>query len=589
MSEVSLQEFAREYHDEVAARAGAEGGPGTPEAAFTEVVLRDLGEEDIIPDGEAYDRRYQDKDLAADGHAFDGEQHLDLFISHYTGTDPPQALDKKGIGTHLRPLQKFADRLLKRYYATLASTQSDIFELSMRVSRAHESGTLKRIRLVLFTDCSAEVVKPPPDKTVGGVTITHDVWDIRKLFQYLGNASGDPIQFDFADTPGGLLPCVALPALGQDYRSFLAVLPGKILFDLYDKFGPRLLELNVRSFLQATRTVNKGIQETLRNAPDRFFAYNNGISATAETVETAPLPDGGTGIKLVRGLQIVNGGQTTASIHHAVRHGKADISKVYVQVKLSEVPPKLVGELVPLISRYSNSQNRVSNDDFSANHPFHVGLERLSREIPTPPVPGKGGSHATYWFYERARGQYAEAARARTDKAKFKQQYPPGQKFGKTDLAKYLNAWEGHPNWVGLGAQKNFMQFSKALEKRPEDYPVSPEFFRKLVVLALLFRSAEAAVKSQVARIPAYRANVVAYSLSALAAWHASAVPLDRIWQKQQVPDEVTRFLARIAPEVYDTIKKTAPGNVTEWAKKEDCWQKIQALKLPLEEPDAAA
>src|SRR5206468_4297718 len=115
------------------------------------------------------------------------------------------------------------------------------------------------------------------------------------------------------------------------------------------------LELNVRSFLQATRTVNKGIQETLRGAPDRFFAYNNGISATAEAVETVALPGGGAAIKSVRGLQIVNGGQTTASIHHAVRHGKADVSRVYVQVKLSEVAPRLVGELVPLISRFSNS------------------------------------------------------------------------------------------------------------------------------------------------------------------------------------------------------------------------------------------
>src|SRR5262245_26557659 len=79
MSEVSLQEFAREYHEEVASRTGADGGPASPEAAFTEVVLRDLGEEGIIPDGEPYDRRYQDKDLAADGHAFDGEHHLDLF------------------------------------------------------------------------------------------------------------------------------------------------------------------------------------------------------------------------------------------------------------------------------------------------------------------------------------------------------------------------------------------------------------------------------------------------------------------------------------------------------------------------------
>ena len=587
MSEVGFQEFAREYHDEVASRTGVEGGPATPTAAFTALVLRDLGEEDVIADGEAYDRRYEDKDLAADGHAFDGESHLDLFITHYSGEDPPPTLDKKGIGAHFRPLQKFADRLLKRYYTTLSTVQSDVFDLSTRVSRAHESKDLKRIRLVLFTDCSAEVVKPPPDKTVAGVTITHDVWDIQKLFQYLGGQGGEPIEFDFVAATGAPLPCVALPELGQDYRSFLSVLPAQILYDLYESYGPRLLELNVRSFLQASRTVNKGIQETLRGAPDRFFAYNNGISATAESVETVSLSDGGLGIRLVRGLQIVNGGQTTASIHHAVRHNKVDVSRVYVQVKLSEVRGELLGQLVPLISRYSNSQNKVSADDFSANHPFHVALERLSRDIPTPPVKGRGAAQATHWFYERARGQYAEAARARTDRAKFRQAYPPTQKFGKTDLAKFLNTWEGHPHWVSMGAQKNFVQFTKAVEKRPDDYPSTPEFFRKVVALALLFRCAEAAVKSQKTRIPAYRANVVAYSLAALAAWHASEIQLDRIWQRQAVPDEIGRFLTRVAPEVFDTIKKTAPGNVTEWAKKEECWQKVRALELSLDEPVA--
>src|SRR5690606_7208558 len=138
----------------------------------------------------------------------------------------------------------------------------------------------------------------------------------------------------------------------------------------------------------------------------RFFAYNNGITATADYIDFEEAPDG-LKIRKVRNLQIVNGGQTTASLFHTAKKDKADLSGIFVQAKLSVIPEEHVDEIVPLISRFANSQNKVSDADFFANDPFHIEIEELSRSVWTPAIGGT--SHATHWFYERARGQYMDA------------------------------------------------------------------------------------------------------------------------------------------------------------------------------------
>ena len=104
---------------------------------------------------------------------------------------------------------------------------------------------------------------------------------------------------------------------------------------LYGKYGPKLLERNIRVFLQMKGKVNKGIRETIHNEPCMFLAYNNGISTTAECVKLEKNSCGIPGISWIRDFQIVNGGQTTAAIHYTYFKEKCDISEVLVQVKLT--------------------------------------------------------------------------------------------------------------------------------------------------------------------------------------------------------------------------------------------------------------
>jgi AIPR protein len=182
-----------------------------------------------------------------------------------------------------------------------------------------------------------------------------------------------------------------------------------------------LLELNVRSFLSARGKINSGIRRTLREEPDRFLAYNNGIVVTVDELETITLEDRRPAIRSLRGLQIVNGGQTTASIHRARKVDRADISSVMVPAKITRIDPAHQEEVVRNISRYANTQNVIQMADFSANEPFHIEIERLSERIWCPGEQGR-------WFYERARGQYqvakSNAAATRGRRRRFNEQTP---------------------------------------------------------------------------------------------------------------------------------------------------------------------
>ncbi|HEX4286565.1 MAG TPA: AIPR family protein, partial [Terracidiphilus sp.] len=309
-------------------------------------------------------------------------------------------------------------------------------------------------------------------------------------------------------------------------------------------------------------------------SPERFLAYNNGISATAEEVELTRGKDGHVSIEVIRDLQIVNGGQTTASIHRAEKEDKVDLSSVFVQAKISIVDPALKDEFVPLISKYANSQNAVREADFSANDSFHIEMERLSECTWCP-------GEQSRWFYERARGQYqvAKSREATTParKRQFDERCPSTQKFEKTDLAKYAHSWQQLPHVVSKGAQKNFVEFMLRLKNLGEGWQPDSIYFREVVAQAILFKGAQRIVRKL--KIPAYGANVVTYTISYLASRSAGRLDLQQIWEMQELPEGIASAIQSWAPRIYDELVAGSAGrNVTEWAKKEDCWRHIRSL-----------
>ena len=172
-------------------------------------------------------------------------------------------------------------------------------------------------------------------------------------------------------------PALRHPTAGRIIEAYLTAVPGALLAGIYEKYGTRLLELNVRAFLglRGRKSVNAGLRATIREAPHRFLAYNNGIVATVDSLETIELGSGAIALKSLQGLQIVNGGQTTATIHRARKQDGADVGRAGADENHQGRRGRSLDEMVGAMSRSANSQNTVQPADFSANDPFHVKVE----------------------------------------------------------------------------------------------------------------------------------------------------------------------------------------------------------------------
>ena len=373
----------------------------------------------------------------------------------------------------------------------------------------------------------------------------------------------------------------------SDYKAYIAIIPGTCLAKLYERYGARLLEQNVRSFLQFAGKINKGIRDTIRNEPQMFLAFNNGIAATADHIE---LDEENRYIKKIRNLQIVNGGQTTASIYNTARKDKADISRIFVQVKFSIIEnPEQYSEVVSRISRYANTQNKVNDADFSANNPALVAFEKLSRYILSPITPQN--NIQTSWFFERARGQY-KTLRARdgatiSRRNAFDKKYPKNQMFTKVELAKYINAYQEifdgkkliiGPHIVVRGNEKNYAQFI-ANNLPDNNKNINNIFFEDAIAKAILFKSAEKryGTKVQNNNIGELRQGILAYTLSLLNTLTKNKLDLYKIWKNQELSQQLSDCIYFLMKQVNQFILDESPiSHYIEWAKKEECWEQVK-------------
>lgn len=434
---------------------------------------------------------------------------------------------------------------------------------------------LRKIRIFLFTDGRTTIDHLEPG-VVAGLPTSYEVWDITRLHRL---ATSGRIQEEIVidlEAMGQTVPVLESPKQSDGYRCLLAVLPGQLLADLYEQHSGRLLQRNVRAYLQARGRVNKEIHRTIRSAPGRFLAYNNGISATATDVTLRTDAGGGTVLTELRDLQIVNGGQTTASLHHAWTL-KADLSDVYVMAKITVVPADTLDQLVPQISRYANSQNAIRPADFYANGPFHVGLERVSRSVWAPAV--SGSTRQTRWYYERSRGQYQverSRLRSRAQRSKFEEEYPPSQRFGKTDAAKYEMAYLQRPHIVSLGAEKCFYEWT--LQLKPDELiEPTPTYFQHLIAKGILFQKIRSRVLAM--KLGGYPGQTAAYVMALIVERLGGEVNLDLIWKMQDLPNPISSAIPHVTEIVRQVIiDPPKSANITEWCKKEACWQLVRQV-----------
>ena len=500
-------------------------------------------------------------------------RRLELFTSRYLSKDEGQILPAEDIQRLTGRAAKFFEYASKGSLDRFAGNDG-VIAAARHI--AEEIENIEDVRVYVLTngrvrDRAVDTIE------IGGRQVDFAVFDIERLFRASQEeVTRDRIEIDCSKLLGRPISCLEMKPRPAEYETYLLVLPGNLIADLYEEFGARLFEFNVRSFLQAKGNVNKGLRDTLRNSPERFLAYNNGITATADEIEVGML-DGETVIKRIKGLQIVNGAQTTASIHRARKVDRIAIDQVAVCMKLTLVEPDKLGEFVPLIARYANTQNVIQVSDLSANNSFHIAMERLSNRVWCP-------GEESRWFYERTRGAYQVAClRYGSTPAKrrdFERECPNQCHFSKTDLARCLMAWWQFPQTVCRGMQKNFAVFMADLGARfPPGWEPDETFYREVVSLFTLFKSTQSVVRRL--KLPSYGTQVAAYVVAKISAEYRSKIDLETIWEYQGISEELGAVIADWAPKIHEAIIDGAGrSNAGEWCKKNDCWERIRSLSL---------
>lgn len=522
----------------------------------------------------------------------DSDGSIGLVISKWDPLERTETLPTQAVNQMFSWLENFVNESIEKSLYLNIAESNPAYEISYLLGV--ERSKVNRVRLHLFSNRSlSSKFKEDASTDISGIPIERHIWDLDRLAAiYQSDRERESLELRVSEFGAPGIPCLEASSTVH-LTSYLCVIPGDLLANFFDRYGSRLLEGNVRSFLGMKGGVNKGIRATIQDSPELFFAYNNGIAATASSVAIEESL-GQRIITRITDLQIVNGGQTTASILSSRKKDKLSLAGVSVPMKLTRVDVSGAQELIPKIAEYANTQNKIAAADFFANHPFHIKMEEISRRLLTPAKAGK--RIQSKWFYERSRGQYQNARLYLTtsQKASFEQEYPSDNVINKTQLAKLDNAWNEKPQWVSRGAQKSFSKFADQFDSSKSELSekefwdsisqkYGESYYRNIVSLEILWKSMESAVDAakNTWYQGGYRVNIVTYALAKLfnlSRKTGMEVDLASIWSKQESPADLIAFLDALAQRIQDILITPPSGikNVGEWCKSDRCWELVR-------------
>ena len=508
-------------------------------------------------------------------------------IANITSTD---------INTHSNQMINFVENALRGYFVN-AEQSNPAVQLALNIKR-NASDIYKIHLFIISTNQLSKRVKSfdLDDAQIQGKTykVELDIIDFEKIYNVqLASAEKEDVIIDVSEFGIDGIQCIRADIGTGNYEAYLAVVPGEFLSNIYKKFGPRLLERNVRSFLQQRGGVNKGIRGTILNERKNFFSYNNGISTTAQKVVLDNIPEKGLCITSFTELQIINGGQTTASLASVSIKDGAQLDGIFVQMKLTVIHDESEegDEFIRKTSQYANSQNKVTSADLVSNHPFYLRIEEFSRKMYAPP--SKGLPYQTLWFFERSRGQYDQPKMKMTksERNTYERINPHNQRIDKTDLAKYINSAEMLPYNVAWGREVNSVRFQVEMEKqwRKDASVFNESYYRDLIAKAIVFIT----IRKTILGMDWYKENkgyliqLVTYTFSKLV---FEAQKLGRmmnyrhIWDRQELPDFLINDIAKFAFATRELLITPNHGNIETYCKNKDCWTAVQDIQVELSE-----
>lgn len=573
-----ILEFYKEFQDEVLTYV-KENSPISTNTAFKTLFLSYLTEagETLVSDCMLVDFKKDSENMKLDGYAFSEYfRSLTLLVSKYQAKTIPEKIKKTEIDKLLKKVLKF--------YKTCGTNDFEALEESSDGYQAYKfikghKADIETVNIILLTN-DETIRHIPNDVHYGKITVRFDVWDIERLYQSVlgGTAVERQLVVKLKKKYGESLPLIKVKGDNEIYDCYIGVISGELLARIYETEGQDLIQKNVRSFLQAIGKVNKGIKVSLANEPQMFMAYNNGISTIAESIDFDECRSSGDIVNIteITGWQIVNGGQTTASIYNAYK-AKLPLEQVNVQIKLSVIKQKdRAEEIIHNISKYANSQNKINMSDFNANDAYHVKMERLSRATPIPVAKGKS---TDYWFYERARGQYlVELNRQPTAAAKkeFKSRCPKNRCISKTVAAKCVMTYRGYPDIVSKGLETSFIYFSDMVSKGEVPEP-SEQSYIEMIAKVILFNSCDEIIKNL--KFGGFKAQQDYYTVALFGKYYSDLFDPLEIWNRQSINAETAKTIEELAYFVWNHFQNpTVPGvNIGQWCKKEECWELLQA------------
>ena len=597
--ELNLKDFARDFTD-LTKQTAVENGTSV-EQQFTEDVLEYIREEGAAVSPELFYCVNKDctRPTEADYYkinAFDYSESagiLDLFITIYIEAEGLPELTKNRIDQAHNALAHFLNKCIKddKMFQKYLAEDPEIAEVVGTINEEFKNKNISLIRFFVLSNGQLKVeYNSASEIEFGNVKYDFEfnIWDICAIRNSEIAAVHDgAINIDFETEFANTIECLEMNE-NSGVKSYLAIMPAVILAKVYKQYKTRLLNKNVRNYLGGTIKVNKGMAKTLREDPAMFFAYNNGISSTADRVNLRTDDGGKRYITNVTNWQIVNGGQTTNTIYNMYLRN-FDLENAYVTMKISEInfeDEKKKSGAISDIARYANSQTQIKESDLAANIEYMLRLDEFSKSEWTP---ANSARRNTQWFFERMRGQYDNAkGEPRTKKARdFVAQHPRKQRFTKTDIAKWEMAWGMRPDIASKGGEQSFDFFHKT-QLKTDSIVADRNYYHHLIAKAIIYQSIGDICKQN--GIKGYINIICNYVMSTLAWKSRNNLDLDYIWNHQEIHPSM-RPLIKMAADIVNkyNMKLGQEGlNPSVKAKKDTFWKDITLRMVGLPELDKA-
>lgn len=626
----NYQEYKQEFLDSLRADSAINGSDTQDEfLSCTLGMLEDFDEVQSPQKVGFGDKRCSGQHvMRIDAYAFDETDHsLELFINDFQDAYETGNLTGSRVDELYWLMYYFLNEVCNGNITKYFDDSDDALKIAALIKRrmnaiGDDPEQILKIRMFILTNkelstdilnrnlLETKIRKTKGSKTVkstkkikkadfNGKPLEINIWNLERFYEKEKSFSSDPIVIDFRnDYSCDGIPCIK-GNIGENlgYEAYIAIIPGKLLSEIYIEHGSKVLEGNVRAFLgtSGSKSVNSGIRRTINNEPDKFFTYNNGIATTAADVETEE-KDGQLYITKIVDLQIINGGQTTASLAEAVlKKTNPELNGIFVPMKLTVIDDRetenedgvrFYDQMVQNIAKYANSQNKVTAADLFSNDPFHIWMEKMSKKIFAPAI---HYSVPTGWYYERSRKRYEQEQfklKSETDRKRFRAKYPKEQLITKEQLGMYLTTMKEQPNIVAKG--KNFVikEFNTIIS---QDYKTNKGcfnefYFKKCICAAIIYRTVDNYLESHKdsARKPTgfwykaggYKLDIVPYTIAKIIHSVPAGLTLDwnYIWNRQDLSPAFMHEIEMVTKMTNDFICDSHGVIVTEYCKRPETW-----------------